>query len=221
MDINEARDILIKIPNLTALERKAVKTVVAMIDRKNIGKRDSCYSLDINDLPSEEWREIDGYNGRYQVSNLGRVKSFFDKEPRIFKANKVTEGYLRVALRKNSMAKNHFVHRLVAQAFIPNPENKPQVNHIDGDKTNNRVENLEWMTSEENINHAFKLGLSKIPKGSKNPNARFTAEQVREIRNTYIKGSYTFGVSALARKFKASEETIRYIIKGRSYLDVE
>ena len=182
---------------------------------------ESVDSLDLNDLPGEEWCEIDGYNGRYQVSNLGRVKSFFDKEARILKANKVAEGYLRVSLRKDSMAKNHYVHRLVAKAFIPNPGNKPQVNHIDGDKTNNRVENLEWMTGEENINHAFKLGLSKIPRGSKNPSSKLTPDQVREIRRIYVKGSYKFGVVALAKRFKVSQETIRDIVKGRSYTDVE
>ena len=221
MTILDARDILLKIPNLTAAERKAVKTVVAMIDRKNTGKRGSCYSLDINDLNGEVWRDVISYDGRYQVSNFGRVKSFFDDKPHILKANKVTEGYLRLRLYKSGASQNCFIHRLVAQAFIPNPEDKPQVNHIDGDKTNNRVENLEWMTSGENISHAFKLGLSKVPKGSKNHSAKLTPDQVREVRSIYVKSSYTFGVSALARKFHVSEETVRDIVKGRSYLDVD
>lgn len=220
MKLIEARNILLKIPNLTALERKAVKTVVAMIDRKNIGKCDSYYSLDLNDLPNEIWRCIKDYEDSYQISNFGRVKSFFDEKPRIIKANKVPEGYLRVRLYKNSVSKNHFIHRLVAQTFIPNIENKPQVNHINGIKTDNRVENLEWMTSEENINHAFKLGLSKAIKGSKNSSSKLTPDQIREIRQIYVKCSRKFGVVALAKKFNVSEETIRNIIKGRSYLDV-
>lgn len=121
MTILDARDILLKISNLAATERKAIKTVVAMIDRKNTGKRGSYYSLDINDLNGEVWRDVISYDGRYQVSNLGRVKSFFDEEPKILKANKVTEGYLRLRLYKSGASQNCLIHRLVAAAFIPNP----------------------------------------------------------------------------------------------------
>lgn len=103
----------------------------------------------------EIWLDIEGYQHKYQVSNTGKVKALnyrrTGKEQIIaFKENK---GYLEVALWKNGKRKIFLVHRLVAQTFIPNPENLPQVNHKDENKTNNIVANLEWMTSKENINY--------------------------------------------------------------------
>ncbi|WPH68848.1 HNH endonuclease [Enterococcus phage EF-M80] len=104
----------------------------------------------------EEWKDIEGYEGLYQVSNLGRVKRSkgkYMKSERILMLFINTPGYLQVMLCKNNKCKKFTVHRLVANAFIPNPENKPQVNHIDEDKTNNMVSNLEWVTAKENVNH--------------------------------------------------------------------
>lgn len=99
----------------------------------------------------EIWKYIKNYEALYQVSNLGRVKS--SSSNNLLKPLKHNKGYLRVRLYKNGKSKNHRIHRLVAQAFIPNPENKPQVNHIDEDKTNNRVDSIEWVTNRENNNH--------------------------------------------------------------------
>lgn len=111
-------------------------------------------------MMEELWKDIEGYEGLYQVSNLGRVKSLKrysknnkNNNDRILKPVLNTKGYLQLALCKNGVKYNKKLHRLVAQAFIPNPENKPQVNHIDEDKTNNIVSNLEWMTNKENRNH--------------------------------------------------------------------
>ena len=102
----------------------------------------------------EEWRNIIGFEGLYQVSNLGRVKSLKDRynNPReiIMKQNLMKDGYYQIGLWKNSKVKNYFVHRLVAIAFIPNPDNLPFINHIDEDKTNNCVDNLEWCTASYN-----------------------------------------------------------------------
>lgn len=104
----------------------------------------------------EEWKDIKWYEGLYQVSNLGRVKRLkgrYMKCDKILKGYEDEFGYIRLNLSKNSKTKNITLHRLVAQAFIPNAENKPQVNHMDEDKTNNVVSNLEWVTAKENVNH--------------------------------------------------------------------
>jgi hypothetical protein len=103
----------------------------------------------------EIWKDIKGYEGRYQISSLGRVKSlisYFGTKEKIMKGQPVWTGYLRVCLVKDGKSKMHTIHRMVAEAFIPNPENKPIVNHIDGNITNNRVDNLEWVTYAENSN---------------------------------------------------------------------
>ena len=106
---------------------------------------------------NEEWRDIKGYEGLYQVSNLGRVRSLNCRGHKgcigILTPRLDGKGYEMVALYKEGKARNTKVHRLVAQAFIPNPNNYPQVNHKDEDKTNNNVDNLEWCTNEYNHNY--------------------------------------------------------------------
>jgi len=109
----------------------------------------------------EEWKDIKDYEGYYQISNLGRVKSFFGNKEKIRKLNKDQKGYLRVSLTKNKVRNTQKVHRLVANHFIPNPQNKPQVNHINSIKHDNRLENLEWCTQKENMQHCVKYGSKK------------------------------------------------------------
>ena len=104
----------------------------------------------------EIWKDIQGYEGKYQVSNLGNVKSLNYHgtcKERILIPGKTTNGYLFVSLSKNSKVKNFKIHRLAAQAFIENTENLLEVNHIDENKLNNRVDNLEWCSHEYNINY--------------------------------------------------------------------
>lgn len=117
----------------------------------------------------EIWKDIKGYEGYYQISNLGNVKSLRDfKNKKIICREKILKnhinknGYVYIGLCKDKNHKTHRVHRLVAQTFIDNPDNLPQVNHIDGDKSNNCVDNLEWCTRSQNQIHAYKHNLSKI-----------------------------------------------------------
>lgn len=116
-----------------------------------------------------KWRSVVGYEGLYEVSTDGRVRTVehitnghaimpTELAIKIYKSQR----YARVRLYRDGKSKDHMVHRLVAEAFIPNPDNKPQVNHIDGDRSNNRVENLEWCTASENQRHAYRAGLKDI-----------------------------------------------------------
>lgn len=110
----------------------------------------------------EKAKSVIGYEGLYMVDSLGNV---YRQDGKVLIQHKNKFGYMNVMLRKDGKQKQHKVHRLVAQAFIPNPQGKEQVNHIDGDKTNNAVWNLEWVTPKENVNHAFRTGLN-IQKGN-------------------------------------------------------
>ena len=102
---------------------------------------------------SERWRDVAGYEGRYQVSDQGRVKSFKWNKERFLKPSMDKDGYLLVTLCAGGKRKTLKVHRLVCEAFHENPDNKPQVNHINEIKTDNRASNLEWCTCKQNVNH--------------------------------------------------------------------
>ena len=111
-------------------------------------------------LEEEIWKDIIGYEGRYSISNFGKVKSlkFFGRENEERVLKPIMSGYGKyhaVALHKDKKQKTTKLHRLVAEHFIPNPENKPTVNHINGRKQDNRIENLEWATWKEQVNHAY------------------------------------------------------------------
>ena len=110
----------------------------------------------------EQWRDVPGYNGKFQISNTGKIrngKTGLDRKPYVNE-----NGYCIIGFydKEKGFSVQHRVHRLVAEAFIPNPEGKRTVNHIDGNKLNNRVENLEWATHQENLDHAHKTGLIVI-----------------------------------------------------------
>lgn len=137
----------------------------------------------------EIWKDIKGFEGYYQVSNYGNIKSLtrFDgireRKGQEIKQSLKYNGYLQVGLRKNSKRKFFSVHRLVAIHFLDNPENKPQVNHIDCNKQNNNINNLEWATSKENLHHAKINGLrNNMPKGEKHPNFGKFAEKSKTAK---------------------------------------
>ena len=133
----------------------------------------------------EIWKDIQEYEGLYQISNYGRVKSLRDNKgnyrEKIIKSRPSKNGYIIINLSKNGKAKTFKIHRLVSIHFIPNPENKPQVNHKDGNKLNNSVSNLEWVTASENSLHATHITKeNKLPSGYK-----FSEETCRKRREYY------------------------------------
>ena len=127
------------------------------------------------EIYEEHFKQIKGYEN-YLVSDRGRVYS--EKNKKFLKPQKNRCGYLTVTLYKNGISKICTKHRLVALAFIPNPDKKPQVNHIDGIKTNNHVENLEWCTNSENKLHSNKLGLETNLKGEEHPNNKYSLKRI-------------------------------------------
>ena len=177
------------------------------------------YSL--KNLPYEIWRDVVGYENLYKNSNYGRLKSFLNREEKILLTKSNTRNYYITSLFKNKQMKNVRVHRLVAQVFLNNPENKPAVNHKDGHPKNNCVWNLEWVTQSENILHANQMGLIKRLKGENAPSAKFTSEQVRYLREIYKPHDKNFGASALAKRFNVSDRSIMDILHYRSYKDVK
>lgn len=177
------------------------------------------YSMSPNDLPREEWRDVVGYENLYKVSNFGRVKSFCERLQRILSPCPNKKGYYMVHLHKDGRKKNFSIHTLVARAFIPNPENKLTVNHKNGDKTNNSVENLEWATQKENQNHAVRTGLQKP--GPRGKRVILTEDQIREIRQICIPGDDYYGIASFARKFGVTNGVISDIVHGKTYKNVK
>ena len=175
----------------------------------------------------ELWKDIKNYEGIYQVSNLGRIKTL-DKyvnclyeQKRLIKSREIktfknNSGYYIVSLYQNNKSKKFLVHRLVAEAFIPNLNNKKEVNHIDGNKENNCVENLEWVTAKGNILHATKNKL-RIIDGCNNWQAKMTPDNILFIRNNYKPRDKNFGRKALAKRFGCNVSIISNIVARKTY----
>lgn len=138
----------------------------------------------------ETWKDIEGYEEKYQISDIGRIKNKINN--RFLKPRVGTYGYYKVNLYKNKKVKTIEIHRLVAESFIENSESKNEVNHIDGNKLNNNITNLEWVTHKENIGHAWKTKLFEPVRkasrryGKNNPNAK----KVYQIKNNIIIGVF-------------------------------
>ena len=159
----------------------------------------------------EIWKDIRGFNGKYSLSNLGSVKNnITDKN---LKPMKNHNGYLVVHLW-NRKKMSFRIHRIVAEMFIPNSENKKTVNHINGIKTDNRVENLEWSTSSENIKHAFDCGLNKGNCGEKHGSSKLKESDILSIRNYFNNGKKQ---SDIAKMYKISASQVCAIISRKKW----
>lgn len=176
----------------------------------------------------EEWRPVIGYEGLYSVSNLGRVRAEakvvrvgrnggVDCRPaRVLNTSTHPNGHLRVWLAKDGAKRAKLVHRLAAEAFVPNLHDLPIVNHLDSNPANNAPGNLEWTTHGGNTKHAYDSGRIAMPrqKGSRNSNAKLSATTVRAIRSMHAS---RVAPAAIARQFGVHPKTIRDICKRRRW----
>lgn len=167
---------------------------------------------------TEEWADINGYEGIYQVSSLGNVRSLdrviSSGARRKGQPMKIQNGsaYRQITLGKNNKLKTHLIHRLVAAAFLPAVEGKDVVNHINGDKTDNRLENLEWCTYKENMEHASGTGLMSF--GDDHHTAKLTASKARAIRSLHSEGR-TY--ASLSREYGVSPKSIMNVVNNRTW----
>ena len=163
-----------------------------------------------NDIDGELWAEIDGFDGKYLISSFGRVFSTGKHGGKcgLLKPS-IIRGYENIRLTKDGCSKNNRVHRLVAESFVSGRSfDRNQVNHKNGIRSDNRAENLEWVTQSENILHAYRV------LGNKNKGRKLTPEQVREIRNSPL------GSKMLAKQYGVSRTTIREVKQRIRYRDV-
>lgn len=179
----------------------------------------------------EIWKDIEGYEGLYQVSNLGYVKSlarqimnhgttYLSKE-RILKFGIDSNGYALVVLSKFNKHQSVRVHRLVATAFVYNQNHQNIVNHIDGNKLNNVYTNLEWTTSSENNSHAYKSGLKIAAKktGRISPLRKLTYSQAKEIKNLYRTNKYSR--KQISKILNIPRHLINDVLSNNCYKEVE
>ena len=159
----------------------------------------------------EIWKDVLGYEGHYKASNLGNVWSVRRGKMMVQGLNKF--GYCRIGLYKDGKPKSFGVHRLVLAAFTG--KFGLEVNHIDGIKTNNNIENLEWVNRSENLKHAIKNGLFKIYKGDKHINAKLSEKEVLEIRKKYI--PYFYSQYKLAKEYGVSQRTMSTLVRNLTY----
>ncbi len=167
-------------------------------------------------IEGEIWMPMNNYVGFIEISNFGRVKSFgriTDKNSKAYirTPSLSKSGYYHLRIGFFKLYFDFFVHRIVAEHFIPNPENKPEVNHIDGNPLNNHVSNLEWVTRSENMLHAVKTGLKKIQTGVQCANSKLSERLVLEIFNS------TLPVKELSKKYQVAQSSIYRIKSGRDW----
>lgn len=177
------------------------------------------YPFSLENLDGEEWEKIPFNEEFYQISNYGRVKSFQKGMVKILKPKLNNCGYLCIELYKNGKYKKCKIHRLVAEAFIPNPENKETVDHKYNNKFDNYYENLSWKTQSENNQAAYDTGAKKS--GEESYQAKLTNEQVRFIRENYIPNDLKFGALALSERFCVRLDSIYNVVTGKTYRHID
>lgn len=168
----------------------------------------------------EIWKDIPGYENFYQANPRGfiksiskylRIKNGFRRTKELIIANTDNgEGYLICSLSKNKVRKSILLHRLIALTFIPNPLNLPEVNHKDGNKFNNDIDNLEWCTRQENIDHSWSKKLTNCI-GESHHNSKLNNISVKEIREKYASGKYSY--SQLGLEYNTNMYNIRNVVK--------
>lgn len=158
------------------------------------------------------------YAPRYYVDTCGNVYSCVYEHMRKMRPGKVSSGYLEVKLLHEGVMHRKSVHRLVAETFLDNPENKPCVNHINGNKQDNRVENLEWVTVQENVKHAHENGLSDVMYGSSNCNSNYTEAEIHNLCRLLQDGDYK--LRELKEITGVSTSVISAIMTGNAWTKV-
>ncbi len=184
-------------------------------------------------MEKEIWKPIPNTDNRYEISNYGRARSWCNcnegrrKEPRILKQGSTPHtGYKMIAIWNNGKHKTVNIHRAVAKLFIPNPENKRCVNHIDCDKENNHVNNLEWVTHAENTRHAIKNGIADVSglgdrRGEAHGMAKLTKEAVIDIRKQAKERGRYYGQEELSERHGVCKGTIKDVVAGRTWTHVK
>lgn len=178
-------------------------------------------------MKMETWKDIPEYEGLYKASSHGSIISLdrisynfrgqLKLKGKKLKGSLSKTGYKNVFLSKEGVVSCFSIHRLIAELFIPNPYNKDEVNHINGIKTDNRVDNLEWATGSENIKHAFNKGLRIEMKGVKNGRSKLTESDIISIRKNYI--GLTF--EEISKKYPVSAQAISDIINRKKWKHVD
>ena len=226
MNINKARkNLLAHLHFLPEPVQADVQFLLEKLDTTvrelNEIKRNVAIQNKVENLPHEIWRDVVGYEGLYMVSDMGRVKSFYGIGEKLLTPSINRGGYAFVVLTDiNKVRKSLKVHTLVARAFLPNPENKPVVHHKDSNRSNNRLENLQWVTHQENSTYAVQKGSYDKESGCNSPYSKLTEDNVRYIRSHYIPRHRKFGANALSRKFNVSQSSILNVIHNVTYADI-